>query len=195
MRRIAVVGNLEALSCFHRERSTVPQFDNDLAAEQIEHVAEVAPVVGEIARPIFDHPNTQIAHRRGSGKTAPGRSRRNRRGQLGKFGDREGRRRDFHALDQGLKWISRAARVGDAPANPYTLFTAMLKHVRLRRLQVTTVCVRIHDAISRARRLCRADAGERPHHAIAAFALEFEPGIKSRTNFALFGVIATSRFQ
>jgi hypothetical protein len=37
--------------------------------------------------------------------------------------------------------------------------------------------------------------GERPHHAIAAFALEIEPGIKSRTNFAHFGVIATSRFQ
>jgi hypothetical protein len=103
MRRIAVVGNLEALSCFHRERSTVPQFDNDLAAEQIEHVAPVAPMVGEIARPIFDHPNPQIAHRRGSGKTAPGRSRRYRRGQLGKFGDREGRRRDFHAFYRGLK--------------------------------------------------------------------------------------------
>jgi hypothetical protein len=27
------------------------------------------------------------------------------------------------------------------------------------------------------------------------FALEIEPGIKSRTNFALFGVIAASRFQ
>jgi hypothetical protein len=103
MRRIAVVGNLEALSCFHLERSTVSQFDRDLTAEQIEHMAAVAPVVGEIARPIFDHPNAQIAHRRGSGKTAPGRSRRYGRGQLGKFGDREGRRWDFHALDQGLK--------------------------------------------------------------------------------------------
>jgi hypothetical protein len=91
--------------------------------------------------------------------------------------------------------ISRAARVGDAPANPYTLFTVTLKHVCLRCLQVTTICVGIHDAISGARRLCRVDAGERPHHAIAAFALEIEPGIKSRTNFALFGVIATSRFQ
>jgi hypothetical protein len=95
-------------------------------------MAAVAPVVREIAKPMFDYPNTQIAHRRGSGKTAPGRSRRNGRGSSANLVIVKGRG-DFQALDQGLKWISRAARVGDAPGNPYALFTAMFKHVRLRR--------------------------------------------------------------
>ena len=73
-------------------------------------------------------------HQHRGAPAAPGRSRRNRRGQLGKFGDRR-RRRFFMRSTEDRDGTCPAARVGDAPGNPYALLTAMLRTCRLRRPQ------------------------------------------------------------
>src|SRR6478672_10413472 len=61
MRRVAEIRHLIAHAWLERERAPVAQLGVEFAFEHIEHVAAVAPVIGEVARRILDHAYAEIA--------------------------------------------------------------------------------------------------------------------------------------
>src|SRR5215216_7536784 len=61
MRGVAEIRDLIAHARLEPERAAIAQLGVELAFQHVEHMPAVAPMIGEIARRIFDHPHAQIA--------------------------------------------------------------------------------------------------------------------------------------
>src|SRR5205807_4007735 len=68
MRRIAAFGDLVTHPRPQLERSAITKFGIEFAVDDIQHMAEVAPVIRHIAGAVFDQPHAQIT----DGEGAPG---------------------------------------------------------------------------------------------------------------------------
>ena len=80
-----------------RLTKTTTQFGVEFALQHIEHVAAVAPVVGEIARRILHHPDPQIADIERAPKRFAGFAGMRRRRDLAPVRDGERQCWNFHA--------------------------------------------------------------------------------------------------
>src|SRR5260370_42536705 len=98
MRGVAVIGDLEAHAGLEDERESVAQFDPELAFKHIQDVAAIAPMVGEIARPIFDDAHAQVASLERPRRGMPGIAGLHGRRNGGPVGHGEGQLRKFHSL-------------------------------------------------------------------------------------------------
>jgi hypothetical protein len=63
---VAEVRHLIAHAGQQLEAAAVAQFGVEFAFQHVEHVAAVAPVIGEIAGRVLDHPDAQIANIQGA---------------------------------------------------------------------------------------------------------------------------------
>src|ERR1700722_1492360 len=95
---VAKVGNLVAHARLERECAAVTQFGVELAFQHVEHVAPVAPVIGQIARCVLHYPNTQVANIQGAPESLAALTGMNRGGDLTPVRDGEGQRWYFHSV-------------------------------------------------------------------------------------------------
>lgn len=93
MRRVAEVGDLVAHPGGQQELAPVLQFRLQLAANDVENMAPVAPMVGEIAGGIGDLANADIAQDEGTPFGGAGFAGMVRWRDLVPVGDGEGQRR------------------------------------------------------------------------------------------------------
>ena len=90
MRGVAEIRHLIAHARQQLEGAAVAQFGIEFALEHVEHVAAVAPVIGEVARRILDHPDPQVADIKRAPQRFAGFARMRRRRDLAPVGDGEG---------------------------------------------------------------------------------------------------------
>src|SRR3954452_8984591 len=96
VRGVAEIRDLVAHPRRELELAAVAQLAVELALQHVEHVAAVAPMVGEIARRILDHPNPEIADVERAPLGLPGLAGMDVRLDLALVGDCEGGGGELH---------------------------------------------------------------------------------------------------
>src|SRR5580658_8339777 len=96
MRGIAEIRNLIAHVWPKRETTAVAQFGYELAFQHIQHVAAIAPMIGEIIWRILDHPDAHVANVEGAPERLTGFARVRCGGNLAPIGDGKRQSWNFH---------------------------------------------------------------------------------------------------
>src|SRR3954467_6115363 len=96
VRGVAEIRDLVAHSRRELELAAVAQLAVELTLQHVQHVAAVAPMVGEIARRIFDHPHPEIADVERAPLGLPGLAGMDGRLDLAPVGDGEGGGGELH---------------------------------------------------------------------------------------------------
>jgi hypothetical protein len=98
VRGIPEVGDLVTHAGLHREGPAVFQLGDHLALHDVDDVAAVAPVIGEVAGRVFDEAHADVADVQRAPVSHPGFARMLRAGDAVPVGHGKRQRRNFHEL-------------------------------------------------------------------------------------------------
>src|SRR3954470_22608015 len=146
MRGVAEIRDLVAHPRRELELAAVAQLAVELALQHVQYVAAVAPMVGEIARRIFDHPHPEIADVERTPLGLPGLAGMDGRLDLAPVGDGERGGGELH--DGDPEAATAVPLLSDAPAVvliftlQFLLFSALIfAHASARNVRSPASCL------------------------------------------------------